>query len=145
MIETLIALLVLSVMGGAVVYILAQTTALNNQAKLRNQAQLLAEAAIEEVRNYYQVNYWLALKSKATTTTPPICYSDGTLGSITSCTVDSNTSNVAVANYPDGTFKRRVKLQIVGNGVAAIAEIIWKDKSSTYNAKASDSTVFYAY
>ncbi len=142
LIETMIALLVLSMAGAVIILLTIQILAANNNAKLRNRAAVLAEQSIEQVRDYYQNNKYASLAGNGSLAGR--CYRDGTLVGEIPCTPTGYlscypTSCVAVETF----FRRQVKLVNEGSRVKATVVIWWLDKGDQRDVTLE--TYFYNY
>lgn len=157
LIETLIAFMLVGIMGGAVVYILAQVTSITKSADLRGQGTILANQGIEAARDYYQKNFWLALAGTDTNTGDAFftCYktvdfSGATFiapavpsGSPVCGTFDISKSEVITGSA--ATFYRQigVRTTLASAKVEVSAVVYWTEKNRTVFSKVD--SVFYNY
>lgn len=143
LIETLIALLILALMGAAITAISLQVTAVNNAAKLQNQATIYAEEALEQARAYRQANGWVALAEKGT---PAGCYYyTGTVFNSTSCISDPINCTGSMGQLVPGStvHYRAVRFSTSGDRVTSESTVIWREKSAC--RKVTASTYFFNY
>lgn len=121
----MIALFILSLMGGAIISLTLQILAVNNSAKLRTQKVFLAQQLLEQVRNFYQSNNWFTLSQKSG------CWSDGNLNSGVTC---------GLACPAAGQ-----ELKVVNNPpqVTITALVTWQDRDQC--RQISETTYYYNY
>lgn len=81
-VETVVAILILATIGGAITLLTVQVTEVNNCARLRNEAVKYAEEGLEEVRDFKTNNSWTLMQNKIG------CFPDGNLAARgpTNCT-----------------------------------------------------------
>lgn len=127
-IETMIALFILALMGGAIISLTLQILAANNSAKLKNQKVALVQQLLEQVRGFYQSSSWLGLSQKGSG--GGICYSD-----VTSWT------NGACISCP--TIGQSVQIKNNGSQVTATATVTWSDRGNCLQT--SETTYYYNY
>lgn len=147
--EAIVALLVLAAMGAAIILLMVQISALNNSAKLRNQASAYSDQGLEQVRGYNQTNGWVSLSGKGTGAGR--CYSDGTLATTTVCiptglaNTTCNTGAGAAILNPTylASYTRSIKITSVGDQVAVLSTVCWLEK--TIWNKVETTTYFYNY
>ena len=128
LIETLVAFLVLSLAGGAIIVLTIQVLATNNYAKLRNRATVIAEQSVEQVRNYYQVNRYSNLAGKGNATGN--CYADGGLATaLSACTPATyNYCSPLACSTVETFFRRQVRIINEGTRVKATIIIWWLER-----------------
>lgn len=156
LVETLIAFMLLAVMGGAVVYILAQVTSLTKSADLKGQGTFFANQGIEAVRDYYQKNQWLALAGTDNSTDIFFtCYKTTDFTGI-SFTAPAVASGLPVCGAFDitksetiigsaATFYRQIGVRTTtASGKVEVSVVVyWTEKSRTVYSKVD--SVFYNY
>lgn len=156
LIETLIAFMLVAVMGGAVVYILSQVVSINKSADSKAQATFYASQGLEEVRNYYQRELWLSLAGRdpVTADTNYTCYKVtniegviGFLGTATDCgPFDTVNPTLKNENVNGGSFFYRqlgIRTTLASGKVEAFAIVRWVEKGKVNIAKVD--TVFFNY
>lgn len=122
LVETLVALLILSVMGAAIVAITLAVISVNNSAKHRNQAAALAEENLELVRSYYQSSDWESLDSRASG--GGSCYTN-----VTTWTAGSGClTNCSLTNIPGTIFYRYARLISSGGSVKVESSVTWTER-----------------
>lgn len=129
-IETMIALFILALMGGAIISLTLQILAANNSAKLKNQKVALVQKLLEEVRGFYQNNSWLILSQKGTTSGN--CYGDINLlnsGTTTACGL--------------GCAGQEIKIETNLSQVKVTANVTWSDRGQC--RQTSETTYYYNY
>lgn len=140
LIETVVALLVLSVMGIAIVGLTVQINAATTSSALRNQASSYAEQALEQARGYYQVNRFQSTFAKVCSTG---CYADGLLsscGGASSC-VSSCTTGSVISGTP---FRRSIQVtQVSSAQIRVTSKVSWTDRSQCQTITLD--TYFYNY
>lgn len=142
LIETMIALLVLSVIGTAVGAIITQAAAANNTARMRHQAIASSEEGLEQTRNFYQINGWIGLAGKGNST--GICYGNGQLITTTGCILPPpDTSGCGADGAVLGNHRRSVKIITSGNQVKVSSVVSWQDKQQC--SKTVAETYFFNY
>src|SRR3989344_7454707 len=87
LIETIVAFMLLSIMGGAAAFILVQVQSVTNSAALKSQANAVAMAGLEQVRDYYQKNLWLAVSEKDNTGIKT-CYKNANFDTPVNCNTE---------------------------------------------------------
>lgn len=124
LIETLMALMLLGIVGAAIVGLTLQTFSLGNITRLRSQGTSYAEEAVEQVRDYSQSYGWKALSNKGSLAGK--CYSDGQLGTLLgNCLVDCTVNQVSGST----THWRVVKVATDNTSkVTVTAMVAWKEK-----------------
>ncbi len=141
LIETVIALLILSVIGVAIVGLTIQIGAASTSASLRSQAASYAEQALEQARGYYQANRFQSTLAKVCAGG---CYADGYLsscGAAAASCVSSCTTGYAIAATP---FYRSVQVSQVSSAqIRVSAKVAWMDRSKCQTIALD--TYFYNY
>lgn len=135
MIETVVAIFVLAVIGGALMMMMVHVGTAANCAKLRNEAAKYAEEALEQARDYKQNNGWLNFEAKHVS-----CWSDGTLTTPSSC--NSSSAEPITTSSTQG-FRRFVQLLLTGGGIRVRSVVWWAQKCSPKDVEAD--TYFYQY
>ncbi len=107
LIETMIALTILTVVITAVTTLMVQISALSNSAKLKSGAVAIAQNSLEQVRGYYQQNGWNSL---ATYSAPA---------------------------FSDPVFGRSVNVVQNGSQMAVTVTVTWNDKGKSQNLTTS--------
>lgn len=156
LVETLIAFMLVAVMGGAVVYILTQVVSVNKSADSKSQATFYANQGLEAVRNYYQQKLWLSLAGRdpIATDTNFTCYKvaniDGVvgfLGTAADCGVFDTTNPTAKNENLNGSnfFYRQmgVRTTSASGKVEVFSVVHWVEKGKVNMAKVD--TVFFNY
>lgn len=137
LIETVVALMILGVIGGALLFLIAQVTATVNSANFKNQATTYAEEAVEQVRDFRNVNGFNGLVTAA-----GICggqYDDGQLvncvtsASCTAC--PGGLTGCLIATATNYSFCRRVQLTQNGSQVHVQSFVGWLEKGVTKNVQ----------
>lgn len=137
LVETMVAFLILSAIGVAVIRLTIQILALNTTAKLNNQGTSYAEEAVEQGRNFYQTSGYPALAALAPVS--PAYYSDGTFSpgkiiivppgrcNITDCPQLNTTTGVQIGTTG---FFRCVILNPPSSGTMKTQVVVsWLDRS----------------
>lgn len=141
LIETVIALLILSVMGVAIVGVTLQIMGASNAAFLRNQATVTGEAGLEQARGYYQTNLFQSLLGKASCGT---CYADGNLGTCNvTCITPTGTCGSQGSQVGTSGIYRSVSVTGSGSQATVTSNVAWTDRGTCQ--KATFSTDFYSY
>lgn len=155
LIETLIAFMLVGIMGGAVVYLLAQVVSVTRSADLKGQATSFANQGIEAVRDYYQTNQWLTLAGKDTITTDSnfTCYKSidfsgaALLGTSTEpvCGAFDSTKSETINGSGGGVFYRQVGVRTTPASAKAEVSVVvyFFDKGQQKNVKVG--SIFYNY
>lgn len=130
LIETLLALVVLSVISTLVISLSLQITSLISFNKLRNEKAALAQQLLEQVRSYYQERGYASLAERAGAN--GYCYlnTDVYLETRVNC----NPNNLPYAIVKLTSFSDHVRAE-------AIIKWTWKGKEQTI----TDKTSFYSY
>lgn len=133
LIETVIAMAILTLIGGALAAIMLQASSANNAAKMRTQATELAQQNLENVRSYRSTYQWSGLSSKA----PGGCSGAGVCNAGTAklCGSDLSSCPAGVSSY--------VQLCTCGSGVLAESYGTWSEKGVARSVKVQE--YFYAY
>ena len=126
-IETMIALFILALMGGAIISLTLQILAANNSAKIKNQKVALVQQLLEQVRGFYQNNSWLTLSQKNSAG----CYVDATWasGSCVSCSTNTIGQSILVTTN--------------ASQVTVTATVTWSDRGQC--RQTSETTYYYNY
>lgn len=148
MVETLVALLILVVIGAAVTSLVLTAVSTNDAAKRKNQGSVLAEEGLEQVRAYFQTNGFLQLYNQADNK----CYPDGTslANSFAVCPADPAAIQLVSPNClsgaatSDGSFYRSVWLTRAGsNQVKARSVVTWEDRGMCRYTEVGTYFFFY--
>lgn len=148
LIETMIALMLMSVFSVAIVTMIVQVLSNSASAQLQNQAIALAEKNLEQVRTFYQSNGYVIL-AKVNDACPSGCFLDGNLtcASVgTSCidgTASSCSSGRVIRTDPYVSQSIKVSVDDISNRVAVDSWIAWTEKGTCRTNKVS--TNFYNY
>lgn len=138
LVETMVALMILSIIGGAVILLTLQVLSLNNSARLRSRATFYAEGSLEQARGYTQTNGWQALSNLASP--GGSCYIDA--AAWTSGTCDDACS--LPANIAGTIFYRYIRLTKVGGSQVKVATLVsWREKGVCQ--KVQVDTAFFSY
>ena len=124
LVETMIALAILTLVITAVIGIMVQIIALANSAKLRSGAVALAQENLEKTRGYYQTNGFTAFVTG--------CFADGTLTTAGVCSPPGSVSG----------YYQYVTVTVAGTQVLVRSYVYWMDKK-IYSV--NTDTYFYAY
>lgn len=128
-IETVIAVLILATIGGALMAVVVQVTSATNCARLRNQAAKYAEEALEQARDFKQNSPWTVFDAKKS----PPCWADGQLS--TPAPGCSRGSGAAIAGATPG-FTRFVELTQVSGGMRVRSVVSWTARCSSKDVEA---------
>ncbi|MBI3559112.1 prepilin-type N-terminal cleavage/methylation domain-containing protein [Candidatus Gottesmanbacteria bacterium] len=126
-IETMIALFILALMGGAIITLTLQILAANNSAKIKNQKVALVQKLLEEVRGFYQNNSWLTLSQKNSA----------------SCYFDTNWITNACADCSTNTIGQSIQVTTNASQVTVTATVTWSDRGQC--RQTSETTYYYNY
>jgi len=112
LIETVVALMILGVIGGALMGLTIQITSATNSAKAKSQAAIYAQEAIEQVKDVKNQS-WANVGSGG-------CFADGTLVSFGNCSAGSPISGMP--------FNRYVRITVSGMQAKVQSVVLWKEK-----------------
>jgi type II secretory pathway pseudopilin PulG len=148
LIESLIAFMLLGVIGGAVVYILAQVVSVTKAADLKAQGASYANQGTEAVRDYYQVNRWLALSGRDPNGGSATCYNNTSLSDPSSpCKADYTacTGSLACESLTGGFYRQISVLTEIGtpSKVTVTVNVYWLEKGKKQSTKVD--AVFFNY
>lgn len=145
-VEAMVALMVLAIVSSAVVLLTLSVLALNNSAKLKNQATAYAEQALEQVRGYYKTNGWSSLAQKGSG--GGRCYVDiaSWLQPPNNPACDTSCTNNDLL-VTGGIFYRYVFVTTTSSQVKVTAVVSWLDHGICTGASKSTvvDTYFYNY
>lgn len=139
LVETVIALLILTFVSTAVVLLTVQILSLTNSAKMKNQATTYAEQVLEQVRDFEVTYGWGGLAAKG----PNGCYTDvvSWTAASGSCVTDCSNPNLVVSSS-DTRFFRYVTITAPAAGAIKVSAVVtWKDKGVCRNT--TIDTYFY--
>ncbi len=136
LIETMVAFLILSLTGTAIVTLTLQVFTVTNSAKLRNQAVAFTERGLELTRNYYQAYGWVELSLKGS---PATCYDANGSWANSPCADDCHDTLVSGSAYHHGY----IKLITTGPRVEVKSGVSWLDRGVCKNL--SLVTYYYNY
>lgn len=127
LIETVVALMILGVIGGALMGLTLQITSATNSAKAKGQAAIYAQEAIEQAKDTKNQDF-----SKLITG----CYTDGNLTPGGDC--------VSGTSITGTQFTRYVKVTASETQTKVQAVVKWSEKG-TLNRSVEVDTYFYQY
>ncbi|MCL5432083.1 MAG: type II secretion system GspH family protein [Patescibacteria group bacterium] len=144
----MVAIMILAIITAAVISLMLAVISLNGSAKLKNQSVAAAQQAMEQLRNYYQVNGFQTLYNKANNK----CYyfaDDGLTLTVLGggCPISSPQSPACVSGQPvtgNLTLSRYIKLTINSGAVLAQVFVNWPDVGGICRVQELDSS-FYSY
>lgn len=137
MIETMVAMMILVIIGTAIMSLVLMAISANNSAKWRNQGIGLAEEGVEQVRAYFQANGFAKLNSMANSK----CYTDGNLTTLVTCPTGGDCATGQVA--ANAVFYRYVALTQPSGAVKAQTIVSWKDRGVCRSTEVGE--YFYSY
>jgi type II secretory pathway pseudopilin PulG len=148
LIESLIAFMLLGVIGGAVVYILAQVVSVTRSADLKGQATSYANQGIEAVRDYYQINRWLSLAGRDVNGGSATCYNTvGLVDPPPPCKTDyAGCSSSTACESLTGGFYRQFSVLTdltAPSKVTVTVNVYWSEKGKKQSTKVD--AAFYNY
>lgn len=128
LVETVIALLILTFVSTAILLLTIQILSLTNLAKQKNKATTYAEQILEQVRDYEVTSGFGSLKMG--------CYTDVVTNNwgqtpFATCLPDCSNANLFIS--PENKFYRYVTVTPSGTGVKVSAVVAWKDKNTCKN------------
>lgn len=125
-VETMIALLILGTIGGALLALNAQIQSASNSANFRSKAEVQAQKMLEQVRDQKNLGGGTAALKQG-------CWADGTFGPTSIC----NTINGGTALPSVGPkFWGYVKVTNSGGGSAYVQSVvIWLQKGKRYSTE----------
>lgn len=137
LIETMVSMALLALIGAAIISLVLTVLALNNSAKLRNQAIGLAGEGVEQLRSFFSANGYSTLESMSNNK----CYSNGSLETLISpCPSDPAVTTLTPPNCLQGVitsnplFYRSVWLISSGGSVKVRSIVTWSDRGKcSYN------------
>lgn len=137
LVETIIALVILSTIGVALMALNVQIQSATNSSRSKSFAESQAQKMIEQARNQRKINGGVA-------GLPDGCYADGNMTPGSGSCVCGTTGAMggdALPGFPQ--FKTYVKISTLGAGKEITANVGWKDKSRNVCTKII--TVLYDY
>ncbi len=145
LIETLVAFMLVAIMGGAVVYILAQVVSVTKSAEQKSRATSYANQGVEAVRDYYQTNLWLSLSGRDASI-HPTCYKSVSLVDAAVATCKFVFDSVNPTLYYEslaGGFYRQISVLTVSPKVTVVTYVFWLEKGIAKMVKVE--AAFYNY
>lgn len=136
LIETMIAVFILSLTGTLIVALTLQILTITNSAKLRNQAVTFAQRGLEASRSYYQQYAWLDLSTKGN---PATCYDPNGNWAVSLCADDCNDTLVSDSTFHHGY----IKLTTTGSKIEVKSSVSWLDRGNCRNL--NFVTYYYNY
>ena len=124
--ETVIALMILAIIGGALMALNVQIQSVANSSRYKTAAEGYAEKMVEQVRGKKNIG-------GGTTSLAVGNYSDGNLTPLPSGVCA--TSNVAIPKISGTEFKQCVAISACGSGKKVSALVFWQEKSKINQTK----------
>ncbi|KKU91893.1 MAG: hypothetical protein UY21_C0009G0084 [Microgenomates group bacterium GW2011_GWA1_48_10] len=132
MVETVVALVILSIIGTALVLLMVQIQALANAAKFKSLAESYAEAMLEQVR---------AAKASDWGSLQPGCYLYGFNPYLSQACTSGSLSDPQL-QLSDPRFSGYVNLTAAGTGFQAQAFVYWSEKGTDNKVLELDTYVY---
>lgn len=121
MIEVMVALFILSIMSTAIITLSISILSANAYAKMKSQATVFAEEAIETVRSQVLSSNWQTVASKSSS--GGTCYTNVSAWVTGNCLDDCSATNI------NSTYYRYVRLTSIGqNSVKTESVVTWTNK-----------------
>lgn len=141
LIEAMVALMILSVVSGAVVLMTLQILSLTYSSRLKNQSTTYAEEMIEKVRDAYQSYGYAAVSTRSSPS--GTCYSSVDGNPMSWSSVACPATDCSGAQISATNFYRYVNLKLVSSSVNVSSVVTWFDKVSCKREQVD--TYFYNY
>lgn len=145
LIETMVAVFILSLTGTLIVALTLQVVTITNSAKLRNQAVTFAERGLEASRSYYQTSGWLAMSSLGSAS--GTCYDVN--GNWSNANCDDTCKDVASGGSPsvnDSSFHFgyiKLTTDVAAGKIEVKSGVNWHDRDACKNLNLI--TYYYNY
>lgn len=131
LIEAMVAMMILTVVTTSVIYMVLSVLALTYSSRLKTQATGYSEQSIEQVREFFQTNGWVALSNKGKN--GPLCYKSvwTEFQPATTCVSDAvdpacNISDLAITGT---NFYRYFLVETIGNRSVKVTSVVtWKER-----------------